>query len=98
MFSNLFSIIRNFFTNGENQDNLIKREVSFQEYKKILKKSSDLDKIEEVTIEFSTTDPGEGTVLMKLEKPDNYSETKRITYQDKPITMRKPKFEEYDRG
>ncbi len=98
MFSNLFSKIRNFFKNGESRDNLIKREVSFQEYKNILKKSSDLDKIEEVTIEFSTTDPGEGTVLMKLEKPKNYSETKRVTYQDKPFTMRKPKFEENDRG
>lgn len=97
MFFNLFSKIKDFFKNGKSQDDLIKREVSFQEYKKILKKSSDLDKIEEVTIEFSTTDPGEGTVLMKLEKPENYSETKRVTYQDKPLAMRKPKFEENDR-
>jgi len=98
MLSNLFSKIKDLFTNEKGEDNLIEREVSFQEYKHILKKGDDLNKIEKVTIEFSTTDPGEGTVLMKLEKPDNYRETKRVTYQDKPITMRKPEFKENGRG
>lgn len=97
---NVFEKIKKYFSENKNNDDHIKRVVSYKEYKDLLKTGNDLDKIEEVKIMFSSTEPGKGKVELTLEKPENYTEneTRRVVHKDKPINMRQPSYKENDRG
>lgn len=99
MFS-VFEKLKSYFSTNKNNGDHIKRVVSYKKYKDLLKTSEDLDKIEEVKIMFSNTEPEKGKVELTLKKPENYTEnkTKRVVHKDKPINMRKPEYRENDRG